>query len=48
MSYINRQFQRLTNRHRISLYDIFAGAAPFAVIMLLVLIAFPQLSLMLV
>ena len=36
---------------RISLYDIFAGAAPFAVIMLLVLIvliAFPQLSLMLV
>lgn len=36
---------------RISLYDIFAGAFPFAVIMLLVLIlliAFPQLSLMLV
>ncbi len=36
---------------RISLYDIFAGAAPFAVIMLIVLtvlIAFPQLSLMLV
>jgi len=36
---------------RISLYDIFAGAFPFAVIMLLVLIlliAFPALSLMLV
>ena len=36
---------------RISLYDIFAGAFPFAVIMLLVLIlliAFPQLSLILV
>lgn len=36
---------------RISLYDIFAGAFPFAVIMLLVLIlliAFPQLSLVLV
>ena len=36
---------------RISLYDIFAGAAPFAVIMLLVLIlliAFPQISLVLV
>ena len=36
---------------RITLYDIFAGAFPFAVIMLLVLIlliAFPQLSLMLV
>jgi tripartite ATP-independent transporter DctM subunit len=36
---------------RISLYDIFAGAFPFAVIMLLVLIlliAFPSLSLMLV
>ncbi|MGI9205432.1 MAG: TRAP transporter large permease, partial [Woeseiaceae bacterium] len=36
---------------RISLFDIFAGAFPFAVIMLLVLIvliAFPQLSLMLV
>jgi C4-dicarboxylate transporter DctM subunit len=36
---------------QISLYDIFAGAAPFAVIMLLVLIvliAFPQLSLMLI
>ena len=36
---------------RISLYDIFAGAAPFAVIMLLVLlllIAFPSLSLVLV
>ena len=36
---------------RISLYDIFAGAFPFAVIMLLVLIiliAFPQLSLFLV
>jgi tripartite ATP-independent transporter DctM subunit len=36
---------------RISLYDIFSGAAPFAVSMLLVLIvliAFPQLSLMLV
>ena len=36
---------------RISLYDIFAGAAPLAVIMLLVLIvliAFPQLSLVLV
>jgi len=36
---------------RISLYDIFAGAFPFAVIMLLVLIlliAFPQLTLMLV
>jgi C4-dicarboxylate transporter DctM subunit len=35
----------------ITLYDIFAGAAPFAVIMLLVLIvliAFPQLSLILV
>jgi len=35
----------------ISLYDVFAGAFPFAVIMLLVLIlliAFPQLSLMLV
>ena len=36
---------------RISLYDIFAGAFPFAIIMLLVLIlliAFPSLSLMLV
>ena len=36
---------------RISLYDIFAGAFPFAVIMLLVLlllIAFPSLSLMLI
>ena len=36
---------------RISLYDIFAGAFPFAVIMFLVLIlliAFPQLSLVLV
>jgi TRAP-type C4-dicarboxylate transport system permease large subunit len=36
---------------RITLYDIFAGAFPFAVIMLLVLIlliAFPSLSLMLV
>lgn len=36
---------------RISLYDIFAGAFPFAVIMLIVLIlliAFPQLSLVLV
>ena len=36
---------------RISLYDIFAGAFPFAVIMLLVLIiliAFPELSLLLV
>lgn len=36
---------------RITLYDIFAGAFPFAVIMflvLIVLIAFPQLSLMLV
>jgi len=39
------------NDDRITLYDIFAGAFPFAVIMLLVLIlliAFPQLSLMLV
>lgn len=39
------------NDDRISLYDIFAGAFPFAVIMLLVLIlliAFPQLSLVLV
>ena len=39
------------NDDRISLYDIFAGAFPFAVIMLLVLIlliAFPQLSLILV
>jgi len=36
---------------RIGLYDIFAGAFPFAIIMLLVLIlliAFPQLSLILV
>ena len=36
---------------RISLFDIFAGAFPFAVMMLLVLIlliAFPQLSPMLV
>ncbi len=36
---------------QISLYDIFAGAFPFAVIMLLVLIlliAFPSLSLVLV
>jgi C4-dicarboxylate transporter DctM subunit len=39
------------NDDRISLYDIFAGAFPFAIIMLLVLIIlimFPQLSLMLV
>jgi len=39
------------NDDRISLYDIFAGAFPFAVIMLLVLIIiimFPQLSLILV
>ena len=39
------------NDDRISLYDIFAGAFPFAVIMLLVLIiliAYPQLSLVLV
>jgi tripartite ATP-independent transporter DctM subunit len=39
------------NDERISLYDIFAGAFPFAVIMLLVLIvliAFPGLSLILV
>lgn len=41
----------LADEERISLYDIFAGAFPFAVIMLLVLIlliAFPSISLILV
>ena len=41
----------LADEERISLYDIFAGAFPFAVIMLLVLIlliAFPSISLSLV
>jgi TRAP-type mannitol/chloroaromatic compound transport system permease large subunit len=34
-------------RPDISLNDIFYGAFPFAVVMLMVLIAFPQLSLVL-